>query len=74
MHEVFGQSNFLEMIDKSNFRACTCKQFGGKKAYRYRKKKNTDLIVWIYSGKCMLIVAKRSIKVELQQGGQKKVR
>ena len=38
------------------------------------EKKNTDLMVWIYSGKCMLIVAKRSIKVELQQGGQKKVR
>ena len=44
MHEVFGQSNFLEMIDKSNFRACTCKQFGDIKAYRY-KKKNTDFIV-----------------------------
>ena len=73
MHEVFGQSNFLEMIDKSNFRACTCKQFGGKK-HTDIEKKNTDLIVWIYSGKCMLIVAKRSIKVELQQGGQKKVR
>ena len=71
MHEVFGQSNFLEMIDKSNFRACTCKQFGGKK-HTDIEKKNTDLIVWIYSGKCMLIVAKRSIKVELQQGGQKK--
>ena len=68
MHEVFGQSNFLEMIDKSNFRACTCKQFGGKK-HTDIEKKNTDLIVWIYSGKCMLIVAKRSIKVELQQGG-----
>ena len=38
MHEVFGQSNFLEMIDKSNFRACTCKQFGDIKAYRYEKK------------------------------------
>ena len=38
MRVIFGQSNFPEMIDKSNFRACTCKQFGGKKAYRYRKK------------------------------------
>ena len=73
MRVTFGQSNFPEMIDKSNFRACTCKQFGGKK-HTDIEKKNTDLIVWIYSGKCMLIVAKRSIKVELQQGGQKKVR
>ena len=61
------------MIDKSNFRACICKQFGDIKVYRY-KKKNTDLIVLIYSGKCMWIEANRSIKVALQQGGQKKVR
>ena len=61
------------MIDKSNFRACTCKQFGGKK-HTDIEKKNTDLIVWIYSVKCMLFDAKRSIKVELQPGGQKKVR
>ena len=61
MRVIFGQSNFPEMIDKSNFRACTCKQFGGKK-HTDIEKKNTDLI------------AKRSIKVELQQGGQKKVR
>ena len=44
MHEVFGQSNFLEMIDKSNFRACTCKQFGDIKAYRYKKRIRIDSI------------------------------
>ena len=44
MHEVFGQSNFPEMIDKSNFRACTCKQFGDIKAYRYKKEYGFDSI------------------------------
>ena len=44
MRVIFGQSNFPEMIDKSNFRACTCKQFGGKK-HTDIEKKNTDLIV-----------------------------
>ena len=40
MQVIFGQSNFPEMIDKSNFRACTCKQFGDIKAYRCKKIKN----------------------------------
>ena len=44
MHEVFGQSNFPEMIDKSNFRACTCKQFGDIKAYRYKNEYGIDSI------------------------------
>ena len=38
MHEIFGYSSCLEMIDISNFRACLCKRFGKIKAYRYRKK------------------------------------
>ena len=38
MQVIFGQSTCLEMIDKINFRACTCKQFGDIKAYRYKKK------------------------------------
>ena len=38
MDEIFGHSTSLEMIDKSNFRACTCKHFGEIKANRHRKK------------------------------------
>ena len=44
MDKIFGHSTSLEMIDKSNFRACTCKQFGDIKAYRYKKEYGFDSI------------------------------